>query len=163
MNSNILILVLLLIIVIFAICNVKKNKVYIIPLIISLLGIFNYSSFVSTWSWFNDDFNTKKGEIKTGSLVFYTLLTPSTKNGISVEANNHIEASVEYVSKFTNTGNSRGQIKITFGDKVYYTEAISAGESLSINIISEEVLFAPVWGSINSPNVLENNTLKIET
>lgn len=45
MNSNILILVLLLIIVIFAICNVKKNKVYIIPLIISLLGIFNYSSF----------------------------------------------------------------------------------------------------------------------
>ena len=66
------------------------------------------------------------------------------------------------MSKFTNTGNSRGQIKITFGDKVYYTEAISAGESLSINIISEEVLFAPVWGSSNTPNVLENNTLKIE-
>lgn len=167
MNSNILILilVLLLIIVIFTICNVKKNKVYIIPLIISLLGIFNYSSFFSTWSWFNDDFTASTGEIKTGSLVFYTLLTPSTKNGISVEANNHIEASVEYVSKFTNTGNSRGQIKITFGDKVYYTEAISAGESLSINIISDmsgEVLFSPVWGSSNTPNVLENNTLKIE-
>ena len=45
---------------------------------------------------------------------------------------------------------------------MYYTEAISAGESLSINIISEEVLFAPVWGSSNTPNVLENNTLKIE-
>lgn len=69
------------------------------------------------------------------------------------------------MSKFTNTGNSRGQIKITFGDKVYYTEAISAGESLSINIISDmsgEVLFSPVWGSSNTPNVLENNTLKIE-
>ena len=118
--------------------------------------------FFSTWSWFNDDFTASTGEIKTGSLVFYTLLTPSTKNGISVEANNHIEASVEYVSKFTNTGNSSGQIKITFGDKVYYTEAISAGESLSINIISEEVLFAPVWGSSNTPNVIENNTLKIE-
>ena len=48
---------------------------------------------------------------------------------------------------------------------MYYTEAISAGESLSINIISDmsgEVLFAPVWGSSNTPNVLENNTLKIE-
>lgn len=160
MNSNILILVLLLIIVIFAICNVNKNKIYIIPLIISLLGIFNYSSLFSTWSWFNDDFTASTGEIKTGSLVFDTFLTPSTK------ANNHIEASVEYVAKFTNTGNSRGQIKITFGDKVYYTEAISAGESLSINIISDtsgEVLFDPVWGYSNTPSVLENNTLKIES
>lgn len=165
MNSNILILVLLLIIVIFAICNVKKNKVYIIPLIISLLGIFNYSSLFSTWSWFNDDFTASTGEIKTGSLVFDTVLTPTTENSVSVEANNHIEASVEYMAKFTNTGNSRGQIKITFGDKVYYTEAISAGESLSINIISDtsgEILFDPVWGSSNTPSVLDNNTLKIE-
>lgn len=155
--------VILLLVLCISIFNLKNNKAFAFPLVISLIGILGCINVSTTFAWFNASKKINAEPVKTG--IFDTdIFLNLDNNQIDLIDENTLESGKEYNVSITNIGNVSGQVKIIFGDKEYYTSVISPYNSVDMKIVpsvSGTIKYEEDWKTTNTPTTLNENVLNV--